>query len=223
MAGVGFSTRAEAERAVRTLRRVEHGEFTNVPHGTPLGVTVRPGDLYSDTKYRLGVLTWYDANTDAYEDDTTQVLIRTHNNPSPPPENIPVYAIFAGIKIVSTSVQYAVYLVGPGSSALIHVTSSTADSGGWPATLYVNNGDGTFSTGPNIRVGLSPNGGDTFNVGDYVGAVLNGTVTVSGTTYPKYWHPGCDQNNVNDCVDDVPGYRVWSLPHPWTVGSFIPD
>lgn len=71
---------------------------------------------------------------------------------------------------------------GGAGMSLVNVTSATADSdGAWPATLYINNGDGTWGTGPVIRMQVTPMAGTTFAVGDYW-AEKNGTTIGDGTT-----------------------------------------
>ena len=131
MIGVGFQNEADAERAARATRKVERPEYAKRPDGMLGGLVVRPGDLYSDTDYREAVITWLDAETGTYTDDTKTVLVRGHESASPPAADVPVFCTFHGYKD-----DYAVYVAAASSQA------SAATTG------HINNflSDDTFSS-----------------------------------------------------------------------------
>lgn len=142
-------------------------------------------------------------------------------------EGVPVGAIvFACWSDVGPWLLFSYGGTGGGETGRwLRVTSDTATDGSYPAVLLDNDGDGTRSDGDVVRYKLISGAGDTVvDEGIYWGT-LNGTQTISEVEYPLYDGVGNDSENVTDCAViegvDTDGYRVWKVPHPWSVGDFI--
>lgn len=123
---------------------------------------------------------------------------------------------------------FLLFSLGSGGDAgvWLRVTDATGDSNGdFPAVILINNGDGTRSDGDEVRYRLIDGAGDCVVLNGIYWATLNGTSEDGEETFSLYDGVGNDSENVTDCqtIEEVPtdGYRVWKVPHPWSVGEFV--
>lgn len=65
----------------------------------------------------------------------------------------------------------------------IRITEATSSGGSssWKGIVYINNGDGTWADGVEIRASFTPNGGTVFVSGRDYWATLNGTISENQT------------------------------------------
>ncbi len=209
MSGIGFQSEADAERVVRATRTVERPEYNKRPDGMLGGLIIRPGDLYTDTDYREAVITWLDAATGTYTDDTETVLVRSHEGLPPPGADQPVFCTFHGYKD-----DYAVYLAcSPAveTVALVKCTSNTVNGDGYqPGVIRVKDDAGGRSDG--ATVWMKATTGDQFrNNIEYI-LFLNGTVTSAASTRALYDGPASSGFEYEVCVDAaVQTNRLWII------------
>lgn len=189
MSGVGFQNEADAERAARATRKVERPEYANRPDGMLGGLVVRPGDLYTDTDYREAVITWLDAATGTYTDDTETVLVRSHESGAPPPADIPVFCTFHGFKD-----DYAVYVVAVAADTTPVLTWVKASSTNGTTPYKYNHATvstfdeatGAWSESTDVWL-TSHHGGANLSANTHYLARLNGEMTNgSSVTRPLY-------------------------------------
>ncbi len=113
--------------------------------------------------------------------------------------------------------RFARVYINDGSSGPANVVADAEGDGSYSGTLYVNDGDGTWSTGPAVRVSLL--GGDTFLNQKVYTCELNGTIT-DGSVYPRYWNAGNVAIVVDVCNEadpETPMYNLWLIGEQSTV------
>lgn len=189
MSGVGFRNHADASRAADAIKRSERQEYAMRPDGMLGGLIVRPGDLYTDTDYREAVVTWLDADTGTYTDDTVTVLVRSHESAAPPPANVPVFCTFHGYKD-----NYAVYVVAVAadSTPVLTWVKASSTNGTTPykynhATVSTfDEATGAWSESTDVWL-TAHHGGANLSANTHYLARLNGEMTNgSAVTRPLY-------------------------------------
>lgn len=215
MSNVGFQSRLEARRVAEATRAVERGMFIAEGTAAVLSLTIRPGDIYSgNSAYREGVVTWYDADSDTYTDDSATVLIRHHESSTPPIEDVPILATLAGY-LDDLAVYVACASGSTAAGAWVRCDATTYEAA-LPCAGYIQvpDGSGGYEDGAEVRMVML----------DYASSLLRLLVvdvpywaTENGTVdgYPKY-HVGEPHHEkcIDICTDPETGEmrtdRWWS-------------
>lgn len=219
---IGVSALEGATLTTRTSDTAGELTFVDDTHGVSAGDTI--------------IISWTDVDpftmTATVDSTTGEVILFSGGSGDPLPVVDTVVTFQDENSKASKAARLPVAVVSVGGSVeglrLINIVSTTPDSGGWPAFVYINHGNGTFSSGSEpeneVRIKLTPNGGTIFAVGDHW-AMKNGTVDVTVDevlkTFDLYFAPGENQNYIRDCVDGLIKCRLWTLPFPWKIDDPI--